>query len=89
MNYEYWDEHSIELDRIFKTLKGKDIDARTINLNKNFLRNKALQKRFKTMSYNGDLKSQDVLKFFKLNMSNKLSEDNLTRRDVLLHMVND
>jgi len=41
------------------------------------------------MSYNGDLKSQDVLKFFKLNMSNKLSEDDLARRDVLLRMVDD
>lgn len=41
------------------------------------------------MSYNGDLKSQDVLKFFKLSMSSKLSEDDLARRDVLLHMVND
>jgi len=41
------------------------------------------------MSYYGDLKSQDVLKFFKLNMSNKLSEDDLARRYVLLFMVDD
>jgi len=41
LSIEYWDEHSIELDRIFKTLNDADNDARTIDLNKYFTRNEA------------------------------------------------
>jgi hypothetical protein len=85
---EHWNKHSAELDRIYKTLNDADIDARTVDINKYFTRTEELR-RFKKMSYNGDLQSQDVLKFFKLNMSNKLREDDLARRDVLLRMVDD
>jgi len=89
MSAQYWNEYSAELDRISKTLNDADIDARTIDLNKHFIRNEAFQRRFKTTPYNGDLKSRDALKFFKLNMSSKLSEDDLARRDVLLRTVDD
>lgn len=41
MSAEYWEEHSNELDRIFKTLNDADIDARTIDLNKYFIRNES------------------------------------------------
>jgi len=89
MSAGYWNKCSVELDRISKTLNDADIDARTIDINKYFIRNEEFNRRIKAMSYNGDLKSQDVLKFFKLNMSNKLSEDDLARRDALLRMVDD
>ena len=89
MSAQCWNEHSAELNRISKTLNDADIDARTIDINKYFIRNEEFNRRFKTMSYNGDLKSQDVLKFFKLSMSNKLSEDDLARRDVLFRTVDD
>ncbi|CDW88318.1 UNKNOWN [Stylonychia lemnae] len=72
MQAGYWNKYSVELDRIYKTLNDTEIDARTIDIDKYFIRNEEFDRRFKTMSYNGDLKSQDVLKFFKLNMSNKL-----------------
>jgi len=35
------------------------------------------------------LKFQDALKFFNLNISNKLSDDDLARRDALLITVDD
>jgi len=89
MSTQRWSEYSAQLDRISKTLNDADIDARTIDINKYFIRNEEFNRRFKTMSYNGDLKSQDVLKFFKLSMSNKLSEDDLARRDVLFRTVDD
>jgi hypothetical protein len=89
MSAEYWNMHSAELDRISKTLNDADIEAQTIDINKYFIRNEEFNRKFKTMSYNGDLKSQDVLKFFKLNMSNKLSEDDLARRDALLRVLDD
>lgn len=89
MSAQCWNKHSGELDRISKTLNDADIDARTIAINKYFIRNEEFQKIFITMPYNGDLKSQEVLKFFKFNMSNKLSEDDLARRDVLIRTVDD
>jgi len=89
MSADHWNNYPVELDRIFKTLNDADIDARTIDINKYFIRNEEFNRRFKTMSYNGDLNSQEVLKFFKLNMSSKLSEDDLARRDVLLLVVDD
>jgi len=54
---EHWNKHSAELNRIYKTLNDADIDARTIDLNKHFIRNEAFKRTFKTMPYNGDLKS--------------------------------
>jgi hypothetical protein len=89
MSAGYWNKYSVELDRILKTLNDADIDARTVDINKYFARTEEFNRRFKTMSYNGDLQSQDILKFFKLNMSNKLSEDDLARRDALLRVLDD
>jgi hypothetical protein len=86
---EHWNKYSAELDRISKTLNDAGIDARIIDVNKYSIRNEEFNRGFKTMSYNGELKSQDVLKFFKLNISNKLSEDDLARRDVLIRTGDD
>jgi len=39
MSAGYWNKCSVELDRISKTLNDADIDARTIDINKYFIRN--------------------------------------------------